>query len=169
MDESEGTRGAVDGADAAGPALISFGEGVDPVLHASVLRLLTGTTPLDDAIESRPLPTSRARRAAVQLIRAYRRSIARRLPNRCVFEPSCSRYALTAIQEHGALRGIALGALRLIRCHPWAKGGIDDVPAARDGHAITGWGGFVLRREPHDHCDHADGVQTETRVNRPNA
>jgi len=103
------------------------------------------------------------RNACIAILDGYRAAISPLYGDVCRYYPSCSRYALTAIQEHGALRGIWLGARRLVRCHPWAKGGIDDVPAAADGHAITGAGHFVLRREPHRHCDHADGVKNETR------
>jgi len=109
------------------------------------------------------------RNACIAILDAYRAVVSPLYGDVCRYYPSCSRYTLTAIQEHGAVRGIGLGALRILRCHPWARGGVDDVPAVRDGHAITGRGGFVLRREPHDHCDHADGVKTETRVTPPNA
>jgi len=109
------------------------------------------------------------RNACIALLDGYRAAISPLYGEVCRYYPSCSRYALTAIQEHGALRGIGLGMRRIARCHPWAKGGIDDVPAAVDGHAVTGRGGFVLRREPHRHCDHAHGVQTETRETLTNA
>lgn len=47
---------------------------------------------------------------------------------RCRFHPSCSTYAVEALRRHGALRGSALAARRLGRCHPWNPGGIDHVP-----------------------------------------
>ena len=50
---------------------------------------------------------------------------------RCRFYPSCSTYAVEAIREHGALRGLVLGARRLLRCHPWNVGGLDPVPPRR--------------------------------------
>ncbi len=109
------------------------------------------------------------RNVCIAILDGYRAAISPLYGDVCRYYPSCSRYTLTAIQEHGVIGGVWLGTRRLIRCHPWARGGVDDVPAARDGHAITGRGGFVLRREPHLHCDHADGVKTETRVNTPNA
>lgn len=49
----------------------------------------------------------------------------------CRFYPSCSQYALTAVQQHGALRGSWLAGRRLLRCHPWNPGGIDHVPPVR--------------------------------------
>nr|WP_297423026.1 membrane protein insertion efficiency factor YidD [uncultured Actinotalea sp.] len=50
----------------------------------------------------------------------------------CRYYPSCSGYAVLAVQRHGALRGSWLAARRLGRCHPWAAGGVDDVPPARE-------------------------------------
>ena len=49
---------------------------------------------------------------------------------RCRFEPSCSAYALQAVETHGALTGCALAAKRICRCHPWGDGGYDPVPQA---------------------------------------
>jgi uncharacterized protein len=46
----------------------------------------------------------------------------------CRYYPSCSAYALQAVEAHGALRGSWLAAGRLCRCHPWAEGGVDAVP-----------------------------------------
>jgi len=103
------------------------------------------------------------RNACIVLLDLYRAAISPLYGDVCRYYPSCSRYALTAIQEHGAVRGLWLTARRLLRCHPWAKGGIDDVPAAACTHAITGRAHLVLRLEPHLHCDHADGITTETR------
>ena len=48
--------------------------------------------------------------------------------NTCRFYPSCSEYALQALQQHGALRGTALTGWRLLRCQPWCQGGCDPVP-----------------------------------------
>jgi putative membrane protein insertion efficiency factor len=50
----------------------------------------------------------------------------------CRYYPSCSGYAVLAVQRHGALRGSWLAVRRLGRCHPWAAGGVDDVPPTRE-------------------------------------
>lgn len=46
----------------------------------------------------------------------------------CKYYPSCSAYALTAIEKHGALKGTALAVWRILRCNPWSLGGVDEVP-----------------------------------------
>lgn len=64
----------------------------------------------------------------VFLIQLYRYLISPWLGHHCRFEPSCSTYALTAIQRYGALQGTGLAIKRLAKCHPWHEGGIDPVP-----------------------------------------
>ncbi len=68
------------------------------------------------------------RRFLIALIRLYQRLISPGLPPACRFHPSCSAYAATAIERHGALKGVWLAARRLLRCHPFHPGGIDPVP-----------------------------------------
>ena len=72
----------------------------------------------------RPSPGARLLMAP---IRAWR-VVSTRLPPRCRFYPSCSAYALEALERHGALRGSWLALRRLARCHPWHPGGHDPVP-----------------------------------------
>lgn len=62
------------------------------------------------------------------LIRCYQRLLSPLLGNRCRFHPSCSRYAIQAIERHGAARGSWLTLRRLTRCHPLNPGGEDPVP-----------------------------------------
>lgn len=63
----------------------------------------------------------------------YRTLISPLYGQTCRFYPSCSQYALTAVQRHGAVRGTWLAGRRLLRCHPWNPGGIDHVPPAVNG------------------------------------
>jgi putative membrane protein insertion efficiency factor len=63
-------------------------------------------------------------------VRAYRRVTAGR-PSPCRFHPTCSAYALEALETHGAARGLWLTARRLGRCHPWGGHGHDPVPERR--------------------------------------
>ncbi len=62
------------------------------------------------------------------LIKVYRFFISPLLGDNCRFYPSCSNYALEAIQRHGAFAGSVLTIKRLLRCHPFCEGGIDPVP-----------------------------------------
>ena len=65
------------------------------------------------------------------LIRCYQWFISPLIGPHCRFHPTCSTYALEAIERHGALRGSWLGARRICRCHPWNEGGYDPVPGPR--------------------------------------
>jgi putative membrane protein insertion efficiency factor len=76
------------------------------------------------------------RNCAVVILRGYRAVISPLYGEVCRYYPSCSRYTLEAIQEYGLVRGSALGAWRILRCHPWAAGGVDDVPH-RHEHGFT--------------------------------
>jgi len=67
-------------------------------------------------------------RLLILLIQAYRLVLSPLLGPRCRFHPTCSAYAIEAIRLHGALRGSALAARRIVRCHPLNPGGIDPVP-----------------------------------------
>ena len=64
----------------------------------------------------------------IGLLKVYRLVISPLYGNVCRYYPSCSAYALTAVQLHGAARGSWLAAKRLARCHPWTRGGYDPVP-----------------------------------------
>ena len=64
----------------------------------------------------------------VVLLRAYRAVISPLYGEVCRYYPSCSAYALEAVQTHGSVKGSWLAARRLARCHPWAAGGVDHVP-----------------------------------------
>jgi uncharacterized protein len=65
-------------------------------------------------------------------LRGYKRWISPMLPHACRFVPTCSEYALEAIEIHGAFRGSWLALTRLLRCHPLARAGYDPVPAKRN-------------------------------------
>lgn len=62
------------------------------------------------------------------LVRGYQLLISPVLPASCRFHPTCSSYAIEALAKHGAVKGSALTAWRVCRCHPWNDGGFDPVP-----------------------------------------
>ncbi|HET7812468.1 MAG TPA: membrane protein insertion efficiency factor YidD [Steroidobacteraceae bacterium] len=68
------------------------------------------------------------------LIRGYQLAISPLFGPRCRFYPSCSHYALEAIDSHGAVRGTWLTIRRIARCHPFNEGGFDPVPCPRHTH-----------------------------------
>jgi hypothetical protein len=69
-----------------------------------------------------------AAKALLILVEVYRYTLAPFLGGHCRFEPSCSRFAEEAIKRHGAVRGGQLTLSRLLRCHPFHRGGFDPVP-----------------------------------------
>ena len=71
---------------------------------------------------------------AIWLIKGYQLVLSPMRPPTCRFYPSCSAYALTALERFGLIRGSWLAARRLLRCHPWNPGGVDHVPQAVGPH-----------------------------------
>jgi putative membrane protein insertion efficiency factor len=70
-------------------------------------------------------------RLIIGLLRGYQYLISPLLGNHCRFHPTCSSYAVTAVERHGAWYGLWLALRRLSRCHPWHAGGYDPVPDTR--------------------------------------
>ena len=68
------------------------------------------------------------------LIRFYRKRISPLFPPMCRYYPTCSCYAVEAIETHGALKGSALALWRVLRCNPFSAGGYDPVPPKKDRH-----------------------------------
>ncbi|MGV3043043.1 membrane protein insertion efficiency factor YidD [Staphylococcus rostri] len=68
----------------------------------------------------------------ISCIRFYQRFISPLTPPSCRFYPTCSNYAVEAIQVHGALKGSWLAIKRILKCHPFHKGGFDPVPLKKD-------------------------------------
>ena len=68
------------------------------------------------------------------MLGAYKRRISPLLPRACRFEPTCSEYAMDAVELYGAWRGSGMALKRLMRCHPFSRGGFDPVPPPACGH-----------------------------------
>jgi len=79
------------------------------------------------------------RQIAALPVHAYRAVVSPLIGPRCKYHPTCSRYALDAIQEVGVVRGLILAAWRLLRCNPWSHGGVDFVEDQK-----------LFRRRPRD-------------------
>jgi putative membrane protein insertion efficiency factor len=73
-------------------------------------------------------------RILIGLVRFYQLAVSPWTPAACRFTPTCSVYAIDALREHGAVRGLWLAARRIVRCHPWGGFGYDPVPS-RERHA----------------------------------
>jgi uncharacterized protein len=74
------------------------------------------------------VPSDLPRRMLLALVRGYRLLFSAWLGNVCRYEPTCSAYALQALERHGSAAGSYLAMRRVLRCHPWCAGGCDTVP-----------------------------------------
>lgn len=84
------------------------------------------------------------RNVLVLLLKLYRTLISPLYGDVCRYYPSCSAYTLSAVQQRGVIVGVFLGIRRILRCHPWAKGGVDDPPGRKNSpYHLTPFG-FVI-------------------------
>ena len=74
------------------------------------------------------------RRLLITILSVYKACISPLLGNHCRFYPSCSSYAMDAIEAHGVIKGSYLTLKRLGKCHPWHEGGVDPVPPCNHTH-----------------------------------
>ena len=99
-------------------------------------------------------------RALLFLVRVYQSFFSALMPSACKFYPSCSHYAADALRIHGARRGAWLALRRVLRCHPFTRGGVDLVPDAEEFRGTAS-----LPREPFtrvgcsDSTSHTKGAQ----------
>ena len=77
------------------------------------------------------------KRALLKLFRFYQTSVSPLFPPRCRYIPTCSEYAVEAVEKYGAAKGGLLALRRLMRCHPFHKGGYDPVPSFFPSHYKT--------------------------------
>ena len=76
-------------------------------------------------------------RLLVAIVHGYRLLLSPWIGSQCRFEPTCSAYALRALEQHGAAGGSYLAARRILRCHPWCAGGFDPVPTSFKGPPVS--------------------------------
>lgn len=79
-------------------------------------------TPSTTGVQSNPLV-----RLVVLVLRGYKTFVSPLFPPSCRFTPTCSQYAIEAVQRRGVVRGLCLAVWRLLRCHPFGRGGYDPV------------------------------------------
>jgi putative membrane protein insertion efficiency factor len=73
--------------------------------------------------------SARRKRPVVRFFHSlYKNTLSRVIGSACRFSPSCSDYALEAVEMYGYVRGVGLAVKRIVRCHPWHPGGFDPVP-----------------------------------------
>lgn len=82
----------------------------------------------DETVSGKEKKVSPAARAALRVVRFYREAVSPLFPPCCRYVPTCSEYAMIAIQRYGFLKGAWLAIKRVCRCHPWHPGGFDPVP-----------------------------------------
>jgi len=85
-------------------------------------------------LQNGPTPGARV---VMGLIRGYQIALSPFMGGSCRFHPSCSRYGMEAVAEHGAVRGSWMAAKRVGRCHPWREGGYDPVPLLDDSRRTS--------------------------------
>ncbi|GAK11153.1 YidD protein [Geomicrobium sp. JCM 19039] len=72
------------------------------------------------------------RQMVIAPIRFYQKFISPATPPTCRFQPTCSHYALESVQTHGVVKGLLLGIVRILKCHPFHRGGFDPVPPKKE-------------------------------------
>ncbi len=88
------------------------------------------------------------RNLVLAFLTAYRAVISPLYGDVCAYYPSCSAYAVGAVQQHGAVKGAVLAAWRILRCNPWSQGGVDDVhPHEHFRYDLTARGFVVPARK----------------------
>jgi putative membrane protein insertion efficiency factor len=90
-----------------------------------------------------------ARKSALLLLRGYKFVISPWLPASCRYVPTCSEYAMEAVERFGVLRGSVMAAGRILRCHPFGKSGYD--PVVRGGEPVGDQNGKRCASEFHQH------------------
>ena len=103
----------------------------------------TGTARLHPSDLLRLVPAL-PRNLVLAVLALYRRVISPLYGDVCAYYPSCSAYAVGAVQQHGAVKGMLMAGWRILRCNPWTRGGVDDVRPHRNFRYALTPRGFVV-------------------------
>jgi putative membrane protein insertion efficiency factor len=87
----------------------------------------------------------------LMMLRGYKWALSPMLPPACRYVPTCSEYAIEAVERYGAIRGTAMAVWRLLRCHPFVRGGYDPISLPLESVSDTG---AALRRTAEGGCPH---------------
>jgi uncharacterized protein len=90
-----------------------------------------------DFSEVQQLSIQMVNKSVLALLRAYKWLLSPMLPASCRYVPTCSEYAMEAVERYGALRGGGMAMLRILRCHPFVRGGYDPVTARRAVNSVS--------------------------------
>ena len=93
----------------------------------------------------------------IACMKAYRKVVSPLYGDVCRYYPTCSAYALEALTTHGAMGGLSLTVRRILRCVPWATGGIDPVPEGKRTFAPGAEPKIILLNHPHLYTPHTGG------------
>ena len=94
----------------------------------------------------------RARSFVLCLLRAYKWALSPLLPPACRYVPTCSEYAMEAVDRYGVLRGGGMALRRVLRCHPFVRGGYDPVVQSADRDSVTKLKDYGVTNAPTASC-----------------
>jgi putative membrane protein insertion efficiency factor len=94
----------------------------------------------------------RARSFVLCLLRGYKWALSPLLPPACRYVPTCSDYAMEAVDRYGVFRGSLMAMWRVLRCHPFVRGGYDPVVKSPDMHSITKFKDYGVTNTPPAGC-----------------
>ena len=97
--------------------------------EGNIFELIKEETYYEDLwLEKKEMEEKQMKKFLIAIVHGYQRFISPLFPPSCRYHPTCSNYMIQAIKVHGAFKGTLMGIARILRCHPFVKGGVDYVP-----------------------------------------